>query len=194
MKWECEEDTDMEALTKDSATRNIQRYLRRLSYENENIPRPPLDGIFDTATEDSLKAFQRIYSLSPTGRADKATFDALFSAYLAAIEKSDRRQTLDVFPKKPKDHVIELGEESITVSILQLILTELTAVFDTLEFYEATGIYDESTAENVRRFQRLSRLPITGKVDLVTWNRILRDYANTNSAEETDTTIQGRIE
>ena len=180
--------------TKDTATRNIQRYLRRLSYENEAIPRPPIDGIFDTATEDSLKAFQRLYALSPTGRADKITFDTLFAAYLAAMEKTDRTQALDVFPKTPRDHVIDIGEKSITVSILQLILSELTSVFDALEFYEATGIYDESTAENIRRFQRLSHLPITGKVDLVTWNRILRDYSNADSAEETDTTLQGRTE
>ena len=184
----------MESLTKDTATRNIQRYLRQLSYENESIPRPPIDGIFDTATEESLKAFQNLYALSPTGRADKVTFDTLFEAYLAAMEKTDRRQTLDVFPKTPRDHVIDIGEESLTVSVLQLILGELTAVFDTLEFYEATGIYDESTAENVRSFQRLSRLPITGKVDLKTWNRILRDYSNTESAEKTDTTLQGRTE
>lgn len=184
----------MEALTKDTATRNIQRYLRRLSYENASIPSPPIDGIFDTATEESLKAFQSLYALSPTGRADKFTFDTLFAAYIAAIEKTDRRQTLDVFPKAPRDYVIDLGEESITVSILQLILAELTSVLDVLEFYEATGIYDESTAENVRRFQRLSRLPITGKVDLTTWNRILRDYSNTDSAEKTDTTLQGRTE
>ncbi len=182
----------MESLTKDTATRNIQRYLRRLSYENKSIPRPPVDGIFDTATEDSLKAFQRLYSLSPTGRADKVTFDTLFAAYLSATEKTDRRQTLDVFPKTPRDHVIDIGEESLTVSVLQLILGELTAVFDVLEFYEATGIYDESTAENVRKFQRLSRLPITGKVDLVTWNRILRDYSSTESAEDSDTSLQGR--
>lgn len=180
----------MESLTKDTATRNIQRYLRRLSYENKNIPRPPLDGIFDTATEDSLKAFQRIYALSPTGRANKETFDALFRAYISSIEKNDRRETLDVFPKVPKDHIIDIGETSLTVSVLQLILRELTALFDTLEFYEVTGIYDEKTAENIRSFQRLSRLPITGKVDLVTWNRILRDYSNAYSAENTDTSLQ----
>ena len=184
----------MESMTKDTATRNIQRYLRRLSYENESIPRPPIDGIFDTATEDSLKAFQRIYELAPTGRADRVTFDTLFRAYLSAQAKTDRSQTLDVFPKTPRDHVIDIGERSLTVSVLQLILGELTAVFDVLEFYEATGIYDESTAENVRRFQRLSRLPITGKVDLVTWNRILRDYSNTESSENSDTSLQGRTD
>lgn len=182
----------MESLTKDTATRNIQRYLRRISYENGNIPRPPIDGIFDTATEDSLKAFQRIYGLTPTGRADRVTFDTLFRAYLADIEKNQRRESLDVFPKEPRNHVIDIGEESLTVSVLQLLLGELTAIFDTLEFYEATGIYDESTAENVRRFQRLSRLPVTGKVDIITWNRILRDYSNTDSAENTNTTLQGR--
>ena len=182
----------MESMTKATATRNIQRYLRQLSYDNDAIPRPPLDSIFDTATEDSLKAFQRIYGLPPTGRADKATFDTLFAAYVASQRKTDRTQMLDLFPKTPRDHVIDIGEESITVSVLQLILRELTTLFDVLEFYEVTGIYDNATAENVRRFQRLSRLDVTGKVDLETWNRILRDYSNLESSEETDTIPQGK--
>ncbi len=184
----------MESMTKAAATRNIQRYLRRLSYDNPSIPRPPLDSIFDTATEDSLRAFQRIYGLTPTGRADRATFDALYAAYLLAQRRSDRSQTLDLFPKAPRDYIIDIGEESITVTVLQLLLGELTVLFDVLEFYEATGTYDEATAENVRRFQRLSRLPVTGTVDLATWNRILRDYSNAESAEETETVLQGQTE
>ena len=184
----------MESVTKPTATRNIQKYLRRLSYDNPAIPRPPLDSIFDTVTEDSLKAFQRIYGLTPTGRADKITFDTLFAAYLAAQRKTDRTQMLDLFPKTPRDYTINIGEKSITVSVLQLLIGELTTLFDTLEFYEPTGTYDESTAENVRRFQRLSRLPVTGAVDLETWNRILRDYSNVESAEETENILQGQTD
>ena len=183
----------MESTTKATATRNIQKYLRRLSYEHPSIPRPPLDGIFDTATEEALKSFQRVYGLTPTGRADKETFDTLFLAYTAAIQASDRSQILDLFPTTPRDYAIDIGEESITVSVLQLLLGELTSVFDTLEFRNATGVYDESTAENIRRFQHLSRLPVTGKVDLLTWNRLLKAFANADSAEYTATTLQGEI-
>ena len=182
----------MESMTKATATRNIQKYLRRLSYEYPSIPRPPLDGIFDTATEDSLKAFQELYGFSPTGRADKETFDTLFLAYSAALRASKRDQILDLFPSTPLGYAIDIGEESITVSVLQLLLGDLTAIFDTLEFREATGVYDESTAENIRRFQRLAKLPVTGKVDLLTWNRLLKEFSNADSAQNTNTTLQGK--
>ena len=42
----------------------------------------------------------------------------------------------------------------------------------------AAQINHEITEQNVRRFQNASLLPDTGRVDLETWNRILRDYKN----------------
>ena len=44
-----------------TAVENLQRYLRRLSFDDPRIPRVPVDGIFDTVTEDATRAFQDIY-------------------------------------------------------------------------------------------------------------------------------------
>ena len=38
-----------------TAVRNLQRYLRRLSYNNESIRPVPIDGIFDTETEERIR-------------------------------------------------------------------------------------------------------------------------------------------
>ena len=35
---------------------NLQKYLRAISYADPRITRPPLDGIFDSATEESVLA------------------------------------------------------------------------------------------------------------------------------------------
>ena len=55
------------------AVQNLQTYLRRLSYACPEIPPPPVDGIFDSATECSLRAFQELNGLEPTGVADART-------------------------------------------------------------------------------------------------------------------------
>lgn len=172
----------MEELNKRDAVRNLQRYLRYLSYEDDRLPRPPADGIFGSATAEALSEFQKTRGLAATGRADRQTWDMLFNEYSRALERNDRSVRLDFFPKAPNGYSIGIGETSLTVRILQLLLQELTAVFDTLEFSEATGIYDEVTEENIRKFQAAALLPITGRVDLRTWNRILSDYATTESA------------
>ena len=168
----------MENVYQYEAVRNIQRYLRALSYENPAISRPPLNGVFGSATESALKEFQSELGLEATGRADKNTFDTLYREYLSASARNDTTAPLDFFPTVPRGYEIDLGERSLTVKILQLLLTELSVVFDTLDDIAMTGIYDEATAQNVRKFQFLSSLPVTGRVDRVTWNRILRDYAN----------------
>ena len=165
-------------ITRPDAIRNLQRYLRRLSFDDPAIPRPPIDGIFDTATEDAVKAFQSQYGLAPTGRADRTTWDRIYETYLRAERASDRTPVTNFFPLYPEGYELALGERSLTVSLLQLLLQELSVLYDTLTLGEITGIFDDATEQNVRRFQRTSLLPETGRVDLATWNRILRDYAN----------------
>ena len=165
-------------LTQNDAVRNLQRYLRRLSFDDPDIPRVPIDGIFDTATEDAVRAFQAEYGLLETGRADKATWDRIYDAYLRAERASDRTPITNFFPLYPEGYELAMGEQSLTVSLLQLLLGELSVIYDTLTLADATGIFDEATEQNVRRFQRASLLPETGRVNLQTWNRILRDYAN----------------
>jgi peptidoglycan hydrolase-like protein with peptidoglycan-binding domain len=51
---------------KQEAIRNLQRYLRQLYFSEESIPEVPVDGVFDSATEASLRAFQRSRGLPET--------------------------------------------------------------------------------------------------------------------------------
>ena len=165
-------------LTRPDAIRNLQRYLRRLSFEDDTFPRVPVDGIYESATENAVRAFQAAYGLPETGRVDRATWDRIYDAYLRAERASNRTPVTNFFPKYPEGYEISRGERSLTVSLLQLLLGELSVIYDTLALAEVTGLFDEATEQNVRSFQRASLLPETGRVDLLTWNRILRDYEN----------------
>jgi len=58
------------------AVENLQRYLRQLSYDQPEIPAPPIDGIFESQTEEALRQFQRSRGLPVTGSADRAALVA----------------------------------------------------------------------------------------------------------------------
>ena len=162
--------------TKPDAVRNLQRYLRRLSYENETILPVPVDGIFGTRTEEALSAFQRAFSLPVTGRADRETWELLFAEYSRLTRENDRQRFPDFFPRVPSNYQTTLGEASSFVTLLQWMLGELSVAYDTLPYVEMSGVYDDATAASVREFQRIHGLPETGIVNRNVWNRMAEEY------------------
>ncbi|MBQ8345294.1 MAG: peptidoglycan-binding protein, partial [Clostridia bacterium] len=155
---------------------NLQRYLRFLSRYDNRIPPIPIDGFFESRTEEALRAFQVGFGLPPTGIADQTTWDALYAEYLRLTEENDRTPRIHLFPKTPENYEAALGEESAFVAILQLLLNELRIIYDQIPSLSATGRFDETTQDAVKRFQEASHLPVTGRVDLRTWNRMLSDF------------------
>ena len=158
------------------AVRNLQRYLRTLSYFDERIPNVPIDGIYDTATQDGVRAFQGAYGLPVTGRVDAATWDLLYARYLEERALRDAPARISHFPRLPEDYTVELGEQQFLVQIIQHALSELDVMYDWGFDIPITGIYDETTAAAVRAFQEKNRLPTTGGVDRATWNALANAY------------------
>ena len=156
---------------------NLQKYLRAISFADERVARPPLDGIFDSATEDSVKSFQSSRGIMPSGIVDRATWEAIYNEYKAL----SLAEELPFFPSNPIDYAARLGEESSFVSIVQILLQELSSVYDDLEAVEITGIYDIATENAVKELQRASGLPITGELDRQTYRRLLYDLASHSS-------------
>ena len=165
-----------EPMTKRDAVRNLQRYLRRLSYEENEILPVPVDGIFDTRTEEALTEFQNMMGFSPTGRADESTWNALFAEYERLRRENDRQAFPDFVPKVPPDYVTTRGETGAFITLLQFVLQELGILYDTLPPTSLSGVYDTDTESAVREFQKISRLPVTGLVNRNTWNRLAEEY------------------
>ncbi|MBP3397223.1 MAG: peptidoglycan-binding protein [Clostridia bacterium] len=169
----------MERINENEAIRNLQRYLRQLSYEDERIPRAPVDGIYDSATEAALRAFQEMEGLPVTGVADIITFERLYLRY----EESRRRNSLPVpiaqFPRLSEGYALREGDESFLVRLIQYALGELELSYDGLRLVPQTGVYDPLTVEAVRGFQQRHGLPETGEVDRATWDTLANTYNRT---------------
>jgi peptidoglycan hydrolase-like protein with peptidoglycan-binding domain len=158
------------------AIENLQRYLRRLSFGEPSIPDPPVDGIFDTRTEDALREFQRLRGLPITGRADAETWERLYDDYRAALALGTLPRRVSLFPSNPNGYRFTSGDQGFAVTALQYMLRELQA--DHREFADLplSGVYDADTAEAIRVFQRKNGFPIDGEVGLLTWNALTDQY------------------
>lgn len=155
---------------------NLQRYLRQLSYVDDRIPPPPIDGVFGTATEKSLRAFQRAEGLPETGRADPLTFERLFLRYEESLRRQSAPVPLAQFPRLSAGYALREGDESFLVRLIQYALGELDLIYEGLDDLPQTGVYDKATADAVRLFQEKHRLPQTGEVDRETWDALADTY------------------
>ena len=150
---------------------NLQKYLRAISYADESVTPPPVDGIFDSATEESVRSFQRSRGLIANGIVDKPTWDAIYEEYKKTLVDN----TLPFFPAYPPNYKAELGEESVFVSIIQILLRELSAVYDSFPEIEINGIFDKATESAIKELQKASGLEPDGKLDRKTYRRLLSD-------------------
>ena len=168
----------MTRFTEQEAIRNLQKYLRQLSYTDNSIPSPPIDGIFDDVTRESLTAFQKKHALVPSGIADRLTWQILYEEYLASLYLNSAPIPLSLFPRVPDGYYLSKGDEYFLVSIIQLLLNELTIIYDSFIPLTINGIYDDATEKNVKAFQSKNNLEVNGQINKETWNKLVEAYHN----------------
>lgn len=163
---------------------NLQRYLRQLSATESYIPTPPIDGIFDTATEDSLRQYQALRGLPVTGRADLKTWTLLYEDYLESLGRQATAEGLFLFPDFPAEYAVYPNEEHFLVMVIQFILNELRLIYDDIPQNSQSGIYDLATRQGILAFQRRNGLIESDRVDRTTWNALTREHRRLYSIPE----------
>ncbi|MBE6529400.1 MAG: hypothetical protein E7680_02205 [Ruminococcaceae bacterium] len=163
--------------TEADAVRNLQTYLRQLSYHDPDISPPPVNGIFDPLTRQSLSQFQKKAGLPVSGTANGETWKTLYRAFLKSLAENALPEKVSLFPTTPKGYCLSPGCTGFCVSALQMMLGELQRFLPEEYPIEPTGVYDQATEQNVRIFQSCCpELKETGKVDFATWNAIAVRY------------------
>lgn len=160
----------------DEAIKNLQTYLRQLSYTLPDILSVPIDGIYDTDTRSAVTAFQNLHRLEPTGIVDKATWDLIYLEYLESILKYSPPLGVSFFPRNPTDYTLHIGDVGFIVNVIQYMLLELSKDYGDALYINISGIYDVATENAVKEFQRMNSLHSSGAVDQETWNKIAEHY------------------
>lgn len=158
-----------------TGVRTLQFYLRLLNYFIPQIPYVELDGAFGQQTENAVRAFQRYKGLNADGIVGAETWRALIGEY-ERIEREVQTQ-YDVISTLPAPGlVLTVGSTGDTVRRIQEYLNEIARNDSSIPSVTVDGIYGQRTAAAVRAIQSQSDLPITGRIDPLTWNAILSDY------------------
>ena len=169
-----------------AAIENLQRYLRQIALSDGGFPPPPVDGIFDSATEEALRRYQSMTGAPQTGSADQTTWVHLYADYRASLAKNAAPRPIFIFPYSPTGFAFETDSRGFEVETIQYMLRELQRNYVEFEDLAVTGIYDQKTTDAVKIFQEKSRLEPHGRTDLLTWNTLADQYNTLMSKIETE--------
>ena len=125
------------------AVKELQRQLRETYYYSGTI-----DGVFGSAVNRAVKAFQASAGLTVDGKVGGATRNALYN------------RSAKIFNGGIPVRGLASGDRGYDVFVLQQKLGSLNYI----SYYQA-GYYDSYTVDAVKAFQQANGLKVTGKAD-----------------------------
>ena len=165
------------------AVRNLQYYISYLSRYYQTIPSVAVDGIFGPATKAAVIDVQNTFDLTPDGIVGPYTWQRIYNAYLGIA----RTIPIEYVAGRgiPYQGVpLRLGSEGETVLLLQRYLNRIAQSINELPEVTPTGYFGNITEQVVRSFQDFYGLPVTGVVNIETWDAIESVFDDV-SAEDT---------
>ena len=154
----------------------IQYYLSVLAYFDDALPLPGRSGVFDTNTEDTVRAFQAANGLTVDGIVGRDTWNAIVRAYdetRNSIAPEILGSADDIYPGK----VLTSGQTGPEVELLQKYLIKAAGNVPEIPLITATGVYDAQTEEAIRTVQNLVGLEPSGVTGALTWDAVV-SFAN----------------
>lgn len=162
--------------------RILQVELNRIAQNYPAIPKiANPNGIFGTDTEAAVRKFQEVFNLNQTGEVDKSTWYRIKQYYNGVKSLADLVSEGVTIAEAtvPFANEVSAGMSGIPVTTIQYYLSIIAYFNNTLEPVPRSGTFGPETVAAVERFQEFYGLPVTGIVDIATWNTITRIYTET---------------
>lgn len=159
--------------------RTLQLRLNRISDNYPAIPKIALpDGVFSFDTEDAVKTFQETFGLTPDGIVGNATWYKVLFIYNAVKRLNELNSEGITLSEVTKQFAGEsrVGDSGDDIKNIQYFLNYLAEFYSEIPRIDIDGIFGPSTKNAIKAFQRLFELPITGTVDLTTYDILYRTY------------------
>lgn len=154
--------------------RQIQRALRILHKNGEDIPVVYEDGIFGEETERALIAFQLQNSLEANGIADRTTWELLMEKANTVL--SSNAEPFPIFPyvSDEEDSVLP-EEEGKAMYFLQAMLIAIAEKFSGFDGVRLNGKNDEATRKAIMKIHDYDEGEIPdGSLNRKSWNSVAR--------------------
>ncbi len=157
----------------------LQIRLNRISKNYPAIPKIFLtDGVFGAETEEAVKEFQRVFSLTPDGIVGPATWYrvlAIFNAVKRLNEITSEGLTLDEAESR-YSRELSRGDSGGDVRAFQYYLAYIGEFVDSIPRLSVDGDFGPATEAALRAFQSTYGLPATGVLDRESWDKIYNVY------------------
>ncbi len=160
----------------------IQRELNRISNNYPAIPKiENVDGVFGERTEAAVRAFQRIFNLTPDGVVGRATWYRLINIYVGITRLSELNSEGQRYSGISLEYsgTLSLGDRGDAVRILQYFLSVLSAFDPYIPPVTVDGVFGPATQSAVVAFQKINGLTPDGVVGNATWNALYSEYRGT---------------
>lgn len=171
--------TPLKLNTTGSDVETIQRQINRISNNYPAIPKiEPVDGVFGSETESSVKAFQRIFNLYADGIVGKSTWYKISGIYvgvkrLAELEsEGEKLESAGEYP----GYLLKQGSTGDAVSQMQYFLNFVSQYYKEVPPINGDSIFGVSTLDSVIQFQKKFGLDVDGIVGKQTWDKIYSVY------------------
>ncbi|MDD6024905.1 MAG: peptidoglycan-binding protein [Oscillospiraceae bacterium] len=158
----------------------LQYSLNRIAQNYPAIPKiTPVDGLFGPGTDSAVRAFQRIFSLTPDGIVGKATWYQIVAIYVAVTRLAELNSEGQryLFGEFNPPNVLSLGSSGEYVSKLQYMLQVLSEFIPEIPYVPIDGQYGVKTRDAVLAFQRFAGLTPSGITGSATWSAIHNRFA-----------------
>lgn len=175
----------------------IKIQLNRIGKNYPAIPEIPYtNAAFDAPTEEAVKAFQKIFNLTPDGIVGKSTWYKIKEIYAGVKQLSELTgegltisEAQRVYPR-----ALVPGTAAEAVRTVQYYLSFLSFFFENIDFVPLTGVFDAETERAVRAFQETYGLTVDGIVGRQTWNKLTSVYNDIVSSLPADyQTVLGMV-
>ena len=157
--------------------RILQKQLSRIAKDYPSFGKPVVNGVFDEATERSVKRFQKQFSLTADGVVGRATWYKISFIYVSVKdlaeltsegETAEGTQTTGGWPGT----VLRRGSSGSAVEQVQFWLSDLAQFDSALPRVTVDGRYGAATERAVQAFQKKQGLTADGAVGQRTWNAL----------------------
>ena len=154
--------------------RQIQRALRILHKNGEDIPLVYEDGIFGPETEKAVIAFQALHGLEPNGIVDYETWVRLMEAANVYLIRNEEPFPIFPYVSNEKSGTMP-GKKGKAVGYLQMMLRDIAEIYSGFDNVEITGINDPATQEAIILIHECGAdEPCDGRLDRRAWNSVAR--------------------
>ena len=166
--------------------RILQKQLSRIAKDYPSFGKPAVTGTFDEATENSVKKFQKQFSLTADGVVGRATWNKVSLIYVSVKdlaeltsegETAEGAQSTGGWPGT----VLRRGSTGSSVEQVQFWLSDLAQFDSSLMRVTVDGSYGAATERAVRAFQQKQSLTADGAVGQRTWNTLYAAWVDAQS-------------